>query len=67
MALTVIIFIINFYQKYLSLDRGVFAIFAPAGACKFELSCSEYTKKAVLEYGIIKGLSLGFRRVLSCR
>ena len=58
--------LISIYQKYLSLDRGVLSILAPGGACRYEKSCSEYTKQAILERGTLKGVILGFRRVLSC-
>ena len=59
--------LIEFYQLYLSLDKGLLAYFAPGGACKYTISCSEYTKQAVLEYGILTGLNLGMRRFISCR
>jgi hypothetical protein len=29
-------------------------------------SCSEYTVEAVEKYGVIKGLWMGFKRVLKC-
>ncbi len=50
--------LIKFYQKYLSLE--VWAV------CRFTPTCSEYTYQAVEKYGTIKGLYLGFRRVLRC-
>ena len=34
--------------------------------CKFTPTCSHYTKQAVIKYGVIKGLILGFKRVLKC-
>ena len=58
--------LITIYQKYLSFDRGVLAILAPGGACRFEKSCSEYTKEAISNKGVLKGVILGFKRVLSC-
>jgi len=58
--------LISIYQKYLSLDRGVLAILAPGGACRYQPSCSEYTKEAILKKGALKGVALGFKRVLSC-
>lgn len=59
--------LINFYQRYLSFDRGLLMFFAPAGACKFEPSCSEFTKQMVGKYGTFRGLYLGLKRILSCR
>lgn len=35
--------------------------------CRFYPTCSEYTKQAIIEYGSIKGLYLGFKRILRCR
>lgn len=63
----VIIRLIEFYQKYLSFDRGFLFFLAPFGACKYSPTCSEYTKQSIEEYGLIKGLILGGKRILSCR
>ncbi len=61
------VFLINFYQIFLSFDRGVLSILAPGGACKYSISCSEYTKQSILEFGFLKGILLGFKRIISCR
>lgn len=58
--------LINFYQKYLSFGSGILRIFAPGGACMYYPTCSEYTKQAILKYGILKGGWLGIKRVISC-
>ena len=58
--------LINFYQKYLSFDRGILAVLTPGGACKYELTCSEYSKQAILKHGAWKGVGLGIKRILSC-
>lgn len=55
-----VLMLIKFYQKYLSSKN--FGIHA----CIFEPSCSEYVFQAVQKYGIIKGLSKGFIRILKC-
>ncbi len=34
--------------------------------CRFYPSCSQYLYEALSKYGILKGLSLGFKRVLCC-
>lgn len=59
--------ILEFYQTYLSFDRGVLAIFAPGGACRYEVSCSEYTKQKIRELGVVRGTWLGIKRIWSCR
>lgn len=64
---TILVNAIIFYQKFLSFDSGLLAFFAPNGACKYEISCSEYTKRAIINEGILKGLYKGIRRIVSCR
>lgn len=52
----IVLRILVFYKKYISQgDR-----------CRFVPSCSEYTYGAVKKYGVLKGLWLGFKRVLRC-
>ena len=46
------------YQKYLR--PGL------AASCCFEPGCSEYTKQAILKYGLIKGVFKGLIRILHC-
>lgn len=59
--------LIRFYQKYLSLDQGwAKKLFLTDKVCRFDPTCSEYTYQAVEKYGSLRGLSLGFRRVLRC-
>lgn len=52
-----IIKLINIYQK-IPLKSHYSCVFIP--------TCSEYTKEAVFKYGPIKGVYLGFRRILRC-
>lgn len=40
--------------------------FSRGNCCRFVPSCSEYTYEAVKKYGTIKGLFLGFKRILRC-
>lgn len=61
----VVIYAINFYQKFLSLDTGIFSL-KKGTTCVFYPTCSEYTKQAVSKYGSIRGLFIGFRRILRC-
>lgn len=51
--------IINFYQ--------IFSAILFVGVCKYEVSCSEFTKQAILKQGLLKGGIEGIKRILSCR
>lgn len=35
-------------------------------ACRFEPSCSEYTRQAIERHGAVVGLAKGLRRLLRC-
>jgi len=67
MITKIITFIITFYQTYLSFDKGVLVLLAPGGACKYETSCSQYTKQMIIKHGVRSGMSLGIKRIWSCR
>ncbi len=62
-----LISLIGFYQRYLSFDHGMLAILAPGGACKSDITCSEYTKQMIAKAGVAQGLALGLKRIWSCR
>ena len=49
------IFLIKFYQKYLS-----------KGTCKYFPSCSQYMLEAILKHGFFYGVLLGIFRILRC-
>ncbi|MBR1936776.1 MAG: membrane protein insertion efficiency factor YidD [Bacilli bacterium] len=34
--------------------------------CRFYPTCSNYCKEAIIEYGVIYGCFLGFKRILRC-
>lgn len=50
--------LITFYQKAIS-------IYLPH-TCRFEPTCSEYTKQAIIKFGPLKGVVKGFLRILRC-
>ena len=60
------IFIITVYQRTLSPDHGFPKGRFPYGYCKYYPSCSQYTKEALEKFGLVKGISLGLKRVLRC-
>ena len=58
----IFIFPIRLYQYILSpILQGVFGM-----RCRYEPSCSYYTADAIKEWGVMKGLYLGMKRILSC-
>ncbi len=48
---------INLYQKIPSRSHS---------SCVFLPTCSEYTKEAILKYGVFIGVYKGFKRILRC-
>ncbi len=53
----VVLFLISIYQKISSLTPP---------RCRFYPTCSEYTKQAVIKYGLFKGGMLGIKRICKC-
>lgn len=54
----IIIFIIKFYQKYISSLKGT--------KCPYIPSCSQYGLEAVEKYGALKGGLLTIWRIIRC-
>lgn len=55
------------YQKVFSPDHSFWAkTVYPHGYCKFQPSCSQYMKGALLKYGFFKGGLKGAWRILRC-
>lgn len=54
----VFIKLIELYKSQISQFLGVH--------CKFEPTCSEYTKQAIQKYGAVKGIFFGIKRILRC-
>ena len=57
---------ITLYQRTLSPDHSWLASLFPGGYCRFQPSCSMYTKAAVERHGIMHGLWLGGWRIVRC-
>ena len=54
----ILILPIIFYQKFISPFIGI--------SCRYNPTCSQYSKEAILKYGIIKGFYLSFKRISKC-
>ena len=57
--ITPVILMVRIYQWIIS------PLFPPS--CRHTPTCSVYTIEALKEWGLLKGLYLGIRRILSCR
>ena len=57
----ILIKIIEWYQRNISVYLESKNI-----RCKYYPTCSEYTKQAIEKYGPLKGLGIGFMRILRC-
>jgi hypothetical protein len=60
------LWLIHLYQQTLSPDHGWNKHRHPAGYCRFNPTCSQYTYQAVEKYGVIKGSWLGVKRIIRC-
>ena len=54
----ILIYIIKLYQATLGLYMR--------GSCRFSPTCSEYMKKSISKYGVIRGANKGFMRLMRC-
>ena len=57
----IFIYLIELYQRNISKfleNKNI--------RCKFYPTCSEYTKQAIVKYGILRGCFLGIKRILKC-
>lgn len=52
-----LLFLINVYQKISRLTPS---------RCRFYPTCSQYTKEAIIKYGVLKGVYLGLKRIGRC-
>jgi putative component of membrane protein insertase Oxa1/YidC/SpoIIIJ protein YidD len=62
----IVLFLIRIYQVTLSPDHGLFRGLFPHGFCPYYPSCSEYTRQAVIRFGLFRGLFRGGVRVARC-
>jgi len=63
---SVVLLLIKTYQKTISPDHGAFPILRVMGQCRHYPTCSQYTYNSIEEYGVLKGLWLGMKRISTC-
>lgn len=59
-----LIFLIDFWHYFLRFVT--FSTFGVVTSCRFYPSCSEYTKEAILKFGVAGGVKVGLLRILRC-
>ena len=57
----IMIFLLKVYKKTISPMISACGIH-----CKYYPTCSEYTKQAIMKYGVLKGSIIGGKRILKC-
>lgn len=63
----IIIVLVRFYQKFLSLDTGIVGkLYQHQPTCRFHPRCSEYMIQAIEKYGLIHGVLRGIKRIGRC-
>ena len=65
MIKTAAVYSINFYQGFIS--PSIKMILGVNSVCRFDETCSAYTKRMILEKGALKGTGLGLKRLLKCQ
>ena len=59
------VFTINLYQAFVSPTLKM--VLGVNSVCRFDETCSAYTKRQIMEKGVVKGSGLGFIRILKCQ
>lgn len=57
--------LIDIYQIFISTILK--SILGTNRFCRFDETCSQYMKRAIMENGILKGVGLGLVRLLKCQ
>ena len=65
---TILLVMIGWYQRWLSLDQGWLGRALPhqGRICRYEPSCSTYAAEAIERYGAARGGWLAIKRVSRC-
>lgn len=58
--------LIRIYQFFLSTDHAFWSKPSVFRICTYKPSCSEFTRQAILKYGLIPGSIMGLKRIIDC-
>ena len=58
--------VIVVYQYCLSADHSFWGKHLAFRICRFQPSCSQFVREALVSHGLIRGLSMGFCRIIRC-
>ncbi|HET9946584.1 MAG TPA: membrane protein insertion efficiency factor YidD [Patescibacteria group bacterium] len=61
----ILIFFLTVYHIFIS--PLVHALVGGGSGCRYSPTCSVYTKQVIEEKGVIKGVPLALKRILSCQ
>lgn len=62
---TIVLLLLKTYQIIIS--PLLHQLLGQKNMCRYEVSCSEFTKDAVAKYGVLKGGSMAVKRIFSCQ
>ena len=62
---TVFVAFITFYQKIIS--PLLHQLVGQKNLCRYEVTCSEFAKEAIMKHGVVKGSILAMNRLLHCQ
>jgi len=63
---SILLKLVELYQRTLSPDHGIFRYRYPYGFCRFRPTCSEYAHRAIHKHGPWKGMVLAAKRIVKC-
>lgn len=62
---TILLTAITIYQKIIS--PLLHQLLGQKNLCRYEVSCSEFTKQVIKEKGVFRGLKIAIARFLTCQ
>lgn len=60
-----LLMLIDFYQNFISVILK--NILGVSNLCRFEETCSQYAKRSIQSFGLVKGVRLSITRIVTCQ